>query len=209
LINTYKGIHLQNSCTIEYCEENMFKVKVPKTQLLGSQYEKYTIVKLGDTNRYIYAFVLNIDLKTRVITLAKPKFIEYKQRSKLFNRIAVDKTFKATVFIDNNIVEFGIKYISFYATSLFTKNSDISVNVGDQLDLTLGFDLKSPSSLIKDKKFTKIFSKAKVTRVDRLKTGINIVVILDIQKAGQNTFKKYLQHREMDIIHEFKKRLRI
>ena len=60
----------------------------------------------------------------------------------------------------------------------------------------------------KEKKFTKIFAKAKVIRIDKNKSNTNIIVLLDIQKAGQNTFKKYLQQREMETIHEFKNKLR-
>jgi DNA-binding response OmpR family regulator len=207
MINTYKGVLLQNSCVVKYCEENMFKIEVPKTQLIASQYEKCTILKVDD--KYIYSFVLKVDIANNMLTLVKPKFIEYKDRSKLYNRVVVDKSFKATIFLNNKIIEFDVKYISFNSTSLYTTNSDITVKIGDKLDLTLGFDLKSPSSIIKEKKFTKIFTKAEVMRIDKVSNGINIIVILDIQKSGQNIFKKYLQNREMEIITEFKKRLRI
>jgi len=209
LINTYKGILIQNKGNVENCSSNMFQVKVTQAQLVSAKYEKFIILKLSSINKYIYAVVLKVDLKTKTLTLVNPKFIDFKQRSKLFSRIAVDESFKASMFFKNNLKELDIKYISYKSTVLFTNDKTINAKINDELDLTLGFDLGSPSSLIKEKKFTKIFSKAKVIRIEPYKSGINVVVLLDIQKAGQNIFKKYLQNREMEIIHDFKKRLRV
>ena len=208
LINTYKGIVLQGVGTVENFEENMFQIKVSKTQLVAAKNEKFTIIKL-DGDKYIYATVLKLDLKTKVLTLVKPKFIDYKARNKLSNRVVVDNSFKASIFKDNKLMEFKVKYISFQSTSLCIESKNTNIKVNDQLDLTLGFDLKSPSSLIKERKFTKIFAKAKVIRIDKNTNNTNIIVLLDIQKAGQNTFKKYLQNREMETIHEFKNKLRV
>ena len=208
LINTYKGIVLHSVGTVENYEENIFQVKVSKTQLVAAKNEKSTILKFEE-DKYIYASVLKADLKTKVLTLVKPKFIDYKPRNKLSNRITVDQTFKATIFNDNSLIELKVIYISFQATSLYIKSKNINIKVGDQLDLTLGFDLKSPNILIKEKKFTKIFAKAKVIRIDKNINNTCIVVLFDVQKAGQNTFKKYLQQREMETIHEFKNKLRV
>lgn len=207
LINSYKGILLQSDGSLEHCEENMFQVKVSKTQLVAAKNEKFIILKLPN-NRYIYSVVLKIDLKSKLLTLVKPEFIDFKQRDKIFNRVVVDNSFKATIFQNNNLIELDVKYISFKATSLSIKHDDINIKVNDKFDLTLGFDLKSPSSLIKEKKFTKIFAEATVIRIDKHKNNTNIIVLLNIQKAGQNTFKKYLQQREIETIHEFKNRLR-
>ncbi|RLA80345.1 MAG: hypothetical protein DRG78_11165 [Epsilonproteobacteria bacterium] len=207
--NTYKGILIQNIGTVENCTDNMFQIKVSQTQMVSAKYQKFIILKLSNINKYIYAIVLKTNIKDKIITLVKPKFIDFKPRNKLFNRVVVDKSFKTNIFLNNTIKEFEVKYISYTSTVLFIDNSNINVKVDDKLDLTLGFDIGSPSSIIKEKKFTKIFSKAKVIRVDPYQNGINIVVLLDVQKAGQNTFKKYLQQREMEIIHEFKNRLRV
>lgn len=208
LINTYKGILLQSDGLLEHCEENMFQVKVSKTQLIASRNEKFIILKLPN-NKYIYSIVLKIDLNAKVLTLVKPKFIDFKLRDKIFNRVIVDKSFKASIFQNNILTELNVKYISYKSTSLSIINNNSNIKVGNQLDLTLGFDLKSPSSLITEKKFTKIFAKANVIRIDKKGNKTNIVVLLDIQKAGQNTFKKYLQQREIETIHEFKNKLRV
>lgn len=208
-INAYKGITIQNKGELLNCIANTLKVKATIPQLIALKYEKHTVIEVNKSNSYILADLVNIDLKTSMATLQSPRYIEYKERDKLSSRILSDKSFKASIYHNNIHIDFTTTFISYGSAVFYIKELDFSMQVGTTFDVTLGFELNSPSSMIKEKKFTKIFSKGKVLRIDSLSHGMNIVVALDIQKSGQSTFRKYLQQREMEIIHELKKRLRV
>lgn len=205
--NSYKGITIQNSTEILFLEKNNFLVSVPITQVIASKYEKHTILYIPNTNKYIFASLKEINIKKGTLLLTHPKYISYKQRDNTTSRVTVDKSFKATAFVAKKHIEFEVLNISFNSASLQI-NTFLDIKVNDSFDFTFGFDINGPSSMINEKKFTKIFAKAKVQRVEQLSTGMNVVVLLEIQKSSQNMFRKYLKQREMEIIQELKKRMR-
>lgn len=205
-INTYKGILIQNNGIILSIEDKIFTIKVPSTQLVTIQYEKFTIFKI-DEDQYISATLLKIDIKNNSLTLCNPNYIDFKQRDTSTSRVVTDKDFKASAYINRKHLNLETTFISFNSAVLSTNN--LNIKVDDKFDLTLGFELNSPSSLIKEKKFTKIFAKAKVKRIDKLKTKTNIIVMLEIQKAGENIFKKYLEQRKIELIYELKERVKV
>ena len=59
-----------------------------------------------------------------------------------------------------------------------------------------------------DKKFTKVFAKGVIQRVDLLKDKQRIVIEHKIQASGINVYKQYLQQREISIITEFKSKMK-
>ncbi len=206
--NSYKGIKIHNIGSIEQVQKNIFQIKTSKIQMVSAKYEKLMILKLDKLNKYIMASILKVDMESSILTLVNPKYFNYKARDIQSNRVVVDKSFKASAYMDNKHVDLDTSYISYLSAALHTTSINIDKKVSDEFDLTLGFDLSSSVSLVKEKKFTKVFAKAKILRIDKIKDRINIIVSLDIQKSGQNTFKKYIQQREMDIIKELKTRLR-
>lgn len=205
--NNYKGITIQNSTEIISLRKNNFIVNVPITQVIASKYEKHSIFYIEKINKYIFVSLKEIDIKKGTLLFTNPKYIPYKQRDNTTSRVTVDKSFKATAFVSKKHTEFEVLNISFNSASLQI-NSYLDIKVENSFDFTFGFDINGPSSMINEKKFTKIFAKGKVQRVEQTSTGLSIVILLDIQKSSQNMFRKYLKQREMEIIQELKKRMR-
>jgi hypothetical protein len=163
------------------------------------------ILKIANKNKYIFANIINIDLKNNRLQLIKPKYINYQQRDTSVLRLTADKSFKATMFFDKTHIDFKAKQISSKYVLLITDALELDVKSNMQLDLTLGFDIDSPSSLIKDKKFTKTFAKGTVLRVDKTSSGLQIAMEIEVQKSGQSNYLKYLKQREQETIEELKK----
>jgi hypothetical protein len=204
-INNYKGILLQNDEKVIVVNENSFLVKVSKVQLLAIRYQKYTIIKCG--SRYIFAYLVKVN-NNNVLELANPRYIEYKQRDSVHKRITVDKSFKIGLYYNNEHLDLQPLEISFVSIAMYMKNNTMLFKPDSTIDLTLGFDLDGPGSLVHEKKFTKIFSKATIIRVDKYKDGLKIVAMLDVKKSGVNIFSKYLSQREIEIIKEIKNRIK-
>jgi len=206
-INSYKGVMVLHSGVIEKVQGNSFYVKVNIAQALAAKSEKQILIKTID-NKYIHAQLLGVNLKTTTLEFVNPRILQYKQRGKEYSRIMADKSFKASIYYNKKHIDFAASYISFHSVVLFTQDKDIDIKVGAITDITLGFDISGPNAIIKDKKFTKVFAKCEVIRVEEKKDGYQIVVLLNVSKAGERTFKKYLTDRESEIIYEFKSKIR-
>ena len=144
-------------------------------------------------------------LKNNKIQLAKPHYIKYQQRDKNLLRLTADNSFKASMFFNNTHIDFKAKQISLKYVLLTTDTLELDIKPNMHLDLTFGFDIASPSVLIKERKFTKTFAKGIVIRVDKTSTGLHIAMEIEVQKSGQSNFVKYLKQRENETIEEFKR----
>jgi len=204
-INNYKGIVLQNNEKVVVVNENSFFIKVSKVQFFAIRSQRYTIIECD--KKYIMAYLVNIK-NNNVLELARPKYITYKPRDDNNKRLLVDKSFKIGLFYNNEHLELAGIDVSFVSISMYIKNDKIKFDLNSKIDLTLGFDLNGPGSLVHEKKFIKIFSSATITRVDKYKEGLKIVAELQVKKSGVNTFSKYLSQRELEIVNEIKNKIK-
>ncbi|MGB5868126.1 MAG: response regulator [Arcobacteraceae bacterium] len=205
-ISNYKGLVLRNNANLISFNTNSFNIRVTKTQLYAALYEKHIIIEIE--NNYIVATITEADERNGVLKLVNPRTISYKYRDKENKRIAVDKAFKTSITYNKTqkeLIPVDISYNYISVESPFI----LDIHENDTLDLTIGFEINGPVSFINEKKFTKIFATGKITRIDTKLNKQKIVLQLDVKKAGQNVFKKYIQQREIDIINEFKQKLKI
>ncbi|MEA2049643.1 MAG: response regulator [Campylobacterota bacterium] len=207
-INTFKGMPIQNDGKIVGINNDEIIVQVPKMQIIAMKTESHTVMKFKSTNRHMQVYVLKIDEKLNLITLTKPNYINFTMREFKYKRIAVDKTFKVGLHIHNHNIDIRAIDVSFISISMYTENHNTQIKLNDEIDLTLGFEINSPTVVINEKKFTKIFTKAKVIRMMPYKSGLQLVASLNIKKADDSTFRKYLQDREIEILQEFKSLLK-
>ena len=205
-INNYKGLIITNNSDIISIFGNSFKVQVNKTQLVAILYEKQSIININQ--HYIQSKLIDIDRKNSVLTFTNPQLIKFKPRDSKNKRISVDKSFRASVSFNNTHFELTPIDVSYNYITVETVEAFES-NVKNSVDLTLGFEINGPSSLIVEKKFTKAFATGIIQRIDNLGNKQRIVIKHTLQKSGQNIYKKYLQEREIEIINEFKMKLKL
>ncbi len=207
-INSFKGIAIQNSGYIVNIENNEIIIKVNASQNISIAYEKQTVIYLKQIDKYIHAELLFFSKMDDFVTLVNPRFIDFKSRDINYKRINVDKSFQVTLHHHNKVIEVSALVTSFVSIEIYEKSGNEKFNVKDKINLTLGFEIDGASSLVKEKKFVKIFSKGDVLSVEPYKNGNKIVIKLKVKKSGERTFKNYLQLREIEIIKEFKRLLK-
>lgn len=205
LVSNYKGITIQNKGKFLNFSGTGFTIEASVAQMIAANYERHIIIKVVNKNKFIYAHIINIDLKNNQLKLVKPHYINYKQRDADILRLTPDKSFQVTMFFNKRHIDFKAKQLSSKHMLLVTDILDLDIKPQMQLDLTFGFDIASPSVLIKERKFTKTFAKAIVQRVETTNSGLQIVVAIELQKSGQSSFLKYLKQRENETIAELKK----
>lgn len=204
-INSYKGLIISNTGEIIKFDDKLITVKVTKTQLFSIIHEKKIV--LGIRNQYILAKLLRVDKKNNQIILKTPQLIQYKQRDNKNKRITVDKSFKTTIGYDNTQIELSPCDVSYNFIALET-TEQLDLQKNTSIELTLGFELNAPSSLVNEKKFTKVFATGIIKRIQNNGNKQKIIIEHKIQRSGQNVYKKYLQQREIDIINEFKMKMK-
>lgn len=204
-INSYKGLIINNEGILLKVQENVFTVQISKTQLVSVIYERQMIINIG--KYYIQAKLIEIDKKRTSVTLANAQIIDYKERDATNKRITVDKSFKASIDFNNTHIELTPIDLSYRYISLETKDL-FQIKVNTSIDLTMGFEIDGPSSLINEKKFTKVFATGTIKRIQNFNGKQKIIIEHLIQKSGQNVYKKYLQQRELSIINEFRMKLK-
>ncbi len=204
-INNYKGLVINNNGTLLKVSNNTLTIQITKTQLIAVLFEKQIIININQ--QYIQAKLIDIDKVNSIATFTNYEFIKFNERDLSNKRIAVDKSFKASIGFNNSHTELTPINIS---TEYITVHSNQALNLktNDIVDLTFGFEINGPSSLILEKKFTKAFATGTIQRVTKLNTKQEIIIKHTLKKAGQNIFKKYLQEREMEIINELKMRIK-
>ena len=204
LINNYNGIPIQSDGTIVAIKDDEFTVKVSKIQILAIKNERNSVIKFKSTKKYIYVYVVETDENLNLITFTKPKYIDFKVREFQYKRIAVDRTFKVGMYINNQNIDLKPIDVSFVSIAIYTENYKIEMKLNQEIALTLGFEISSPTVLINEKKFVKMFLKGKIIRIIPYKSGFQIVTSLNVKKTDESTFHKYLKEREMEILKEFK-----
>ena len=204
-VNTYNGLVIKNEGKIIKFDNNLFTLQVTKAQLFSIVHEKHIIISIE--NKHILAKLFTVDKKNNRITLKSPQLIQYKQRDNSNKRITVDKSFKATIGYDNVQKEVTPIDVSYNSIAIETAES-LEVKENALIELNMGFEIDAPSSLVNEKKFTKVFATGTIKRIQHINNKKRIIIEHKIQRSGQNVYKKYLQQREIGIIHEFKMRMK-
>jgi len=204
-IGNFKGLIITNKSELMTVTKSKFTLKLNKSQFTAILYERQIITQIGQ--RYIHAKLIDIDKKNLIVTLVNPQIITYAPRDTTNKRIVVDKSFKSSIGFENTQQELKPIDACFHYIAL-ESNEILNLNVNNTVELTIGFELNGPSSLVSEKKFTKAFATGIIQRIQYNGNVQKIIIKYEVQKSGHNIYKKYLQQRELEIITEFKMRMK-
>jgi len=204
-INSYKGLIISNNSKIVEFKNGLFMLQVTKTQLFSIIHEKKVTLKIAE--KYILAKLFRINKEKAQIILKEPVLLDFKPRDKTNKRLNVDSSFKITMGFNNSHKE--LKAIDVSSNHVILE-SEVPLDIKNNatVELTMGFEIDAPSSMILDKKFTKVFAKGIIQRVDQINNKQRIIIEHKIQASGINVYKQYLQQREINIITEFKTKMK-
>jgi len=205
--SSYKGISLFKVGELLEVKDDEFIVRVPKTQFLAIKNSKNTVINIPSLDKCISANVFDIDEQKKQFILINPQYISYKLMKLQQKRININKTFKVGIHLKKIAIEAKVLDISFTSLSFYIEDLDSGIKANDRVELTLGVEIDSVSSMINEKRFAKVFAKGQILKVEPYKNGYKLLSLLKVQKASQRTLGDYLKQREMEIIGEFKNKL--
>ncbi len=201
--SSYKGISIHKVGDLIDIKDDEFTIQMPYSQFIAIKYAKKTIIHLESLDKYIEANVFDTDKEKLQITLINPHYISYKLIKLQQKRIKIDKTFQVGLHLKNTALEAKILDISFTSIAIYIDDLDSGLKLNDKVDLTLGVEIDGVSSLVKEKRFAKVFSQGQILKIEPFNKGYKILSLLKVQKASQRTLKDYIKQREMEIIKEF------
>ena len=205
-INNYRGLIIHSKEKVLSYTNDRLLIKVDKTQLVAIIHEKKLVIQV-DTH-LILLKLLKIKREQNIAIFDNPTLLDHTHRDLTNKRLHLDDSFRASISYKSKHLEVKALDISSEYLSIKTKEK-IEFQINTHMELTLGFELNGPSVLVSDKKFTKVFAKAIIQRIENEEHFQKVVLKISIAKADENTFKKYLKQRELEIINEFKMRMKI
>ncbi len=207
--SSYKGISIYKSGELQDIKDDEFTAKVPKSQFIAMNSAQKTIVGLKSLNKHIEANVFEVNNKNNLITLINPHYVSFRLMKMQQKRIKIDKSFKVGIYLRNNALEAKVVDISFTSITFYMDELENDLKINDRVDLTIGVEINGASSMIKEKRFAKVFSQGQILKIESFGKGYKILSLLRVQKASQRALGDYLKQREMEIINEFRKILKI
>jgi CheY-like chemotaxis protein len=201
----FKGVFTRGIGTLVDVKDDEFIVALPKSVFIAVKYSKKVVLYIQSTKSYIEANLF--DIKNDSVVLVNPKFISGHMFNSKQKHIHIDKSFKAGLYHKNVAFEAKVTDLSYNSVTLYFENLG-KVKLGDKIDITLGVELDSVSSMIKEKRFHKAFANGKILKIEKYRSGYKILSLLKIQKASKTILDKYLKQREIQIIAQLKYLLR-
>jgi DNA-binding response OmpR family regulator len=205
-INNYKGLYLHSKEKIIKFDNNRLEIKVNRSQLISAIHEKKLIIVID--NKLILSKLVRVDKKNGILILSSPILLDHDARDPKNKRLDVDDKFKTSISSKGKHIDVEPLNISYNYLAVKTKNI-LTLAKNDTIELALGFEINGPSSFVHEKKFTKIFAKGEIQRLENFGNFQKLIIKITVNKAGENVFKNYLKQRELEIINEFKMRMKI
>ncbi|MEA3354588.1 MAG: response regulator [Campylobacterota bacterium] len=200
LINTYKGILIENKVTITDMENDEITISANKASIKALKRQKYAILKDKKEDRYFKLFLLNYNLKKGTITCVKPKTVQTLPLEFISKGLGVDKSFRVVLRYKSESFDLKCFYASKSSVTLFS-NIDLGLKVSDQVELTLGFDVKS-NGILNKIQFGKVFTKGEISGISPYKSGKLIEFQIKVNKPDQRMYFKYLDDIEAALYNE-------
>lgn len=204
VINLYKGVLVKNKGVVVSIGEDEIKLKINHLQTASAKYQGYSFFIL-DGIGYLKAFLLSADKTDNTVTYVKPSFLKNIPYEITHKMIQTDRDF--VVFLKKNNQNYKLKSleISSNMVNIFSQELMETINVNDEVDITLGFNTKRINNIIDDFIFNKIFGKGKIVSIEPYKRGILIKAKIVLKNKDIKILEKYINEQEENRLFELTK----
>ncbi len=200
--SSYKGISIRKAGKLVNIQDDEFTVKIPYIEFIAMKYNQKTIINLPTLNKAIEANVFNVNKDKLEVTLINPHYISMKLFKLQQKRIKIDTTFQVGIHSSNGAIDAKVLDISYTSITFYIDNLESKLTLNDKVDLTMGVEIDSPSSVITEKQFSKVFANGHILKIEPYKQGYKVLALIKIPKSSQRPMMSYLKQRESEIIFE-------
>ncbi len=198
LFNSYKGLSISNTASIEEVTEEHITIKTTYLQQRAIHIDKKTIIESELLPKALECDMKSINFETQIVELNNFHYISTLPSNQKFVRVMPEATSIIEIFYNTQklMVNLHIVDISLEGCSISLKSLPADLKIQSELffKLKLGAD-KSPLSLS---------VKGRVLRIKELKDEFRVVAMFELKTDEKKQLVDYIARRQMALIREFK-----
>ena len=204
-INHYKGVPIIHQGYIIDIKDDSIIVYVPYIQTLAIAYESSTVMESNKLNGSINTTLTSIDPQTREVTLSNFHKMEQSAKHRKNIRVEADDKITLVPYVNDLKFDAKVKNISMDSILFETDLHNIdNITEGQLIKLSFSITLSIEEKISKISKNEIIYATGTIFKIDKFKTKVNIIVIFTLNQVGKNILQRYINHREIELIEEFK-----
>jgi len=198
LFNSYKGLSISNTASIEEVMENQIKIKTTYLQQRAIHIDKKTTIESELLPKAVECDMLSINFETQIVELNNFHYIPTLPSNQKFVRVMPESNSIVEVYCDAQklTMDLHIIDISLEGCNISLKSLPAGLKIGSELlfKLKLGVD-KSP---------LKLDTNGRVSRIKELKDEFRVVTMFELKTDEKKQLVDYIARRQMALIREFK-----
>ena len=187
-VNHFKNYVLEQEGHIVSIDDDVFKIKIPHTQILAIDYEQNTIIELKTINKFMKLKLLKIDKENDLIYLTQPIYVDYILKNITNKHYFYAGSFTIGLHNKHHFMSLKVLDMTYEEVTMYSSSEDIELDIANHVNLTISLEEKD------------IYSRGKITSIEPYQKGLKIISSLDIKREDRLDFKKYLHKIEAEII---------
>ncbi len=187
-VNYFKDYVLEQEGRIVSIDNDVFKIRIPHTQILAIDYEHNTIIELKSINKFMKLKLLNIDKENDFIYLTQPIYIDYILKNITNKHYFYNRNFSIGLHDNHTFFQLDVLDISYDRIIMYSDDIDTTLSITDKINLTIPLETRD------------IFSRGKILTIEKYRKGLKIISSLNILKEDRLDFTHYLHTIEDEII---------
>ena len=203
LVNHYRGVPIIHNATIKKLDNDYIVLSTIQIQRLAIEFEHMTTIASDLFPGEIEADLKSTNETTADIMLTNPRFVEASVRKRENVRVEVDKGFYIVLHKDKQSLSGTIEDISVKSVNVKV-DSGLKVKEGDDILVVLKFQYTQKTMYHEFKHSDTIKCKAKILKTNIVNSDLYLVMIFEMSKHDEQILSKFIYHREIELIEEFK-----
>ncbi len=198
LYNSYKGLSISNTGTIEEITAQQMSIKTTYLQQRAIHIDKKTILEAELLPKALECKLVNINFDTQMVTLNDYNFIQHLPSEQKYVRVMPEDESVIEVFFNTTKIRFDIKIvdISIEGCNLSFSSLPAGMKIGNELLLKLKLGSK--------KSQLDISTKGKILKIEEKSKEFRVVTTFDLPTDIKKQMIDYIARRQMALIREFK-----
>ncbi len=198
LFNSYKGLSISNTGTIEEVTAEQIKIKTTYLQQRAIHIDKKTVIESELFTKALKCKMVSVNFETQMVVLDNFSFIPYLPSDQKYVRVMPESNSKAEVYFNTTKISSDISIV------------DISIEGCNFSFKSLPAGLKEKSNLVLklklgiEKSSLDLNIKSEVLKIKENAEDFNVVVTFELEHEIKKELIDYIAKRQMALIREFK-----
>ncbi len=198
LYNSYKGLSISNTGTIEEVTAEEIKIKTTYLQQRAIHIDKKTTIESELFPKALECKLVSVNFETQIVVLNDFSFIPYLPSEQRYVRVMPESSSSVNIYFNAIKITTPIKIIDISVEGCNLSLESLPAGLKQKGELVLKLKLgteKSPLALE---------TKAEVLKISELENEFRVIVTFQLEQGAKKLLIDYIAKRQMALIREFK-----